>query len=123
MTPDDMDRILSCEAQIAPSSGFTAAVMDAVRREAATPPPIPFPWKRALPGMAAAALAIVVVSIASVALFMHGGAGRLPPAALPPALGSLLDGAKTIGAGWILLGLILSRVLVQLSFKLARGKV
>jgi len=32
--------------------GFLASVMDRVREEAAAPPPIPFPWKRALPGMA-----------------------------------------------------------------------
>ena len=48
---DEMDRILSGEDEILPSSGFTVSVMDAVRREAAAPPPIPFPWKRALPGL------------------------------------------------------------------------
>lgn len=61
---NELDRILS-HGEILPSSGFTASVMDAVRREAAAPPPIPFPWKRALPGLIAAgvALALLIVSV------------------------------------------------------------
>ncbi len=53
----EINRILSREDEILPSSGFTVSVMDAVRREAAAPPPIPFPWKRALPGLVAAGFA------------------------------------------------------------------
>ena len=40
---DEFDRIMS-EEEILPSSGFAASVMEAVRREAVAPPPIPFPW-------------------------------------------------------------------------------
>ena len=50
---DDLDRILS-ETEILPSSGFAASVMAAVRREAEAPPPIPFPWKRFVPGFVVA---------------------------------------------------------------------
>jgi hypothetical protein len=46
-----MDQILASEEALIPSSGFLAAVMERVREEAAAPAPIPFPWKRALPGM------------------------------------------------------------------------
>src|SRR5206468_12240322 len=45
--------------------GFVASVMDAVRREATVPPPIPFPWKRALPGLAVAGLTLGLVLILS----------------------------------------------------------
>ena len=47
MTHDEIDRILSQEEELLPSAGFTASVMDAVRREAALPAPIPFPWTAA----------------------------------------------------------------------------
>ena len=43
MKDDELDRILSKETEIAPSSGFVSAVMDVVRSEASAPPPIPFP--------------------------------------------------------------------------------
>jgi hypothetical protein len=49
---ETIDRILAADQALVPSSGFLASVMDRVREEAAAPPPIPFPWKRALPGMA-----------------------------------------------------------------------
>jgi hypothetical protein len=50
-----LDRILSSDEQLVPSSGFVSAVMERVHEEAAAPPPIPFPWKRMLPGFAFAA--------------------------------------------------------------------
>jgi hypothetical protein len=53
---EEIDRILASEEDILPSSGFHASVMEAIHREASTPPPIPFPWRRAWPGFAAAAL-------------------------------------------------------------------
>ena len=66
---DEFDRIMS-EEEILPSSGFAASVMEAVRREAAAPPPIPFPWKRALPGAVfAAATLIGILAICLMKLF------------------------------------------------------
>ena len=64
---DELDRILSEEEQILPSSGFVASVMAAVRHQAATSAPIPFPWRRALPGLAAAAVTLVSLLLAAVA--------------------------------------------------------
>lgn len=55
MKEDNLDRILKSEDELAPSSGFVAAVMERVREEAAAPAPIPFPWKRMVPGMLLAA--------------------------------------------------------------------
>jgi len=48
---DAIDNILANEPELIPSSGFLASVMERVQEESAAPPPIPFPWKRALPGM------------------------------------------------------------------------
>ena len=65
MTPEDLDRVLARDAQgVRASPRFAAAVMAAVRREAQAPPPIPFPWTRAAPGIAAALL-IVASAVAS----------------------------------------------------------
>jgi len=50
-----MDQVLGTEDEIVPSSGFLAVVMERVHEEAAitaAPTPIPFPWKRLIPGMA-----------------------------------------------------------------------
>ena len=44
-----LDRILTAEEELVPSSGFVASVMERVREEAAAPEPIPFPWKRVVP--------------------------------------------------------------------------
>lgn len=46
-----IDRALASEDELIPSTGFLSAVMDRVREEAAAPPPIPFPWKLAVPGL------------------------------------------------------------------------
>src|ERR1700719_196207 len=47
---ENLDSILGTEEELAPSSGFVSAVMERVREEAAAPKPIPFPWKRVMPG-------------------------------------------------------------------------
>lgn len=54
---------------ILPSSGFTSSVMAAITHDASAPAPIPFPWKRALPGFAAiaVALALLIATLVSMA--------------------------------------------------------
>jgi hypothetical protein len=59
MQPDELDRLLSEEGSISPSPDFADAVMSAVRREAATPRSIGFPWKPVVFAMASAALPIL----------------------------------------------------------------
>jgi hypothetical protein len=114
MEHDDLDRVLSGKEDIVPSSGFAAAVMNAVRSEAAVPPQIPFPWKRALPGLAASALALVSFPIA--ALMRPGGqAGS-------SALVTFVELARAAGAGWIALALLLSLVSVILSMRLTGSR-
>jgi hypothetical protein len=51
MKQENLDRILAGEEQLTPSSGFVASVMERVRTEAASPQPIPFPWKRIAPAI------------------------------------------------------------------------
>jgi hypothetical protein len=51
MKTEKLDRILAAEEELVPSSGFLASVMERVQEEAATPAPIPFPWKRVVVGI------------------------------------------------------------------------
>jgi hypothetical protein len=76
MTMDELDRTLLSEDPIEPSSGFTAAVMEAVRREASAPPPIEFPWRRMLAGQALAG-GLTAAAVAGVL------AGVIPVPSLP----------------------------------------
>jgi hypothetical protein len=56
---DELDRILSSEERLEPSSGFAAATLRAVQDAATEPPPLPFPWGRLVVGLAgSSALAV-----------------------------------------------------------------
>ena len=96
MHNDELDRILAGQPELLPSPMFAAKVMHAVRREAAAPPPIPFPWKRALPGFAAAAAFIAL-------------AAKAAPAQIPQhTLDAWLDAAARAGAPWLFLAALLT---------------
>src|SRR6516164_8333742 len=77
---DFVDRVLSNDEPIVPSSGFADAVMDAVRREAVLPA-AQFPWARVLTGVGVAA-----------ALWIAGASTLLTLSAnaAPPGDGSML---------------------------------
>jgi hypothetical protein len=122
---EEVNRMLSSEDEILPSSGFAAAVMDAVRREAAVPPPIPFPWKRALPGMIVAGLVFVLAVMAVVAVIVYlPMTSTVPQVSTPPSsLGSLgLHGGIESATAWTVLALLLAFVSVKLSMSLATGR-
>ena len=55
MRRDELEQILRNQEEVTPSPGFVHRVMRAAYQEADTPKPIPFPWKRAVPGIGAAA--------------------------------------------------------------------
>ncbi len=55
MNLDSIDHVLAEEEELVPSSGFLTSVMESVNDEATAPPPIPFPWARAVPGILLAA--------------------------------------------------------------------
>jgi hypothetical protein len=98
MPDDEMERILSTEREIRPSRMFAAKVMAAVRREAAVPAPIAFPWKWAAPGLAA--------GVAAIAL----GAMELPSQdwAASQVATVWMDAARQLGLGWVGLALVLT---------------
>jgi hypothetical protein len=97
-----IDRILDSEDALLPSSGFSAAVMECVREEAAAPAPIPFPWKRVLPGLVAimAALGWCVYELGR---SLISAAKNLPAVELP-VFGGNLQVYATVG--WIALALL-----------------
>lgn len=119
MTDDDLDQVLGPEDEIVPSSGFAAGVMEAVRREASAPLPLPFPWKRALPGLAAAVLALAGFLILGVKEFLQGASSTDQ---LSPALITIVKEASQLGVGWIALALLLSFASVSVSMRLAGGR-
>ena len=110
---DDLDRALASEQEILPSSGFLGGVMETVQREASAPPPIPFPWKRALPGMVAGVLAVGIVEGMSVTALVRGGSGGTVE--LPAQAASILHAVQNVGAGWILMALAISFACVKLT--------
>jgi hypothetical protein len=83
ITAADLDAALASEADnILPSSGFADNVMAAVYHEATVPAPIPFPWKRAIPGLVAAVAAVVLLCalLPSILHTLSVSAGRAPAA-------------------------------------------
>jgi hypothetical protein len=125
---DEMNRILSRENEILPSSGFAVSVMDAVRREAVAPPPIPFPWKRALPGLLAGGFALALVLVAGVVAIVQWGRAATAPQlsmSLPSLLTPILGWQRNLAgaASWTVLALLVTLVSVKLSMRLASGRV
>jgi len=121
---EEIDRILSREDEILTSSGFAVSVMDAVRREAATPPPIPFPWKRALPGLVVAGFALVLVLVTGVWALAQLGRASAPAQlsmSLPAASLSLFQGNMGSAATCTVLALLVAWVSVKLSMRLVPG--
>jgi len=118
----EIDRILSREDEILPSSGFSVSVMDAVRREAAVPMPIAFPWRRALPGLVVAGfvLAVVLVQgvVAMVQLAKTSTAARFSMP-LPSVTPSIFGGGLESAAIWTGLALLMAFVAVKFSMRLS----
>ena len=122
---DDIDHILSRHDEILPSSGFAVAVMDAVRREAAAPPPIPFPWKRALPGVVVGAGTLLLVLVAGVAVIAQLGKPTAPQFSMPSqfVMPPLFHGGMESAAIWTVLALLVAFVSVKLSTRVASGSL
>ena len=121
MNHDDIDRILSSEDEILPSSGFVASVLDAVRREAATPPPIPFPWKRAWPVAAAAAIALVGAPTLIWCERARAAGSSGEGAVSASSIESLARVAASSGAHWLILAAALTLASIIASKRLAAG--
>ena len=125
MKDPEIDRILSGQDEILPSSGFAVSVMEAMRREAAAPPPIPFPWKRALPGIVVAAFVLALVVVVGIATIVQAGRGKVSLGAT--TISSSLpwpawQGMAGSTVGWTALALIVALVSVKISMRLAAGR-
>jgi len=90
MTPDELDRVLSSEDELEPSSDLVTNVMAAVRSPDAEPPALGFPWLRFAAGVAASG----VMALAGTVLLLRSGpalatvtAPLAPLAAVAPELG------------------------------------
>jgi hypothetical protein len=101
---EPIDRILAGEDELVPSSGFSAAVMDRVRQEAAAPPPIPFPWKLALPGIL---LALAVLGWGVYALIRYALQSTANFSFALPHLNLRADHALQ-STGWVVLALVVA---------------
>lgn len=129
MKNDELDRMLSKQDDIQPSSGFAVSVMEAVRSEASAPPPIPFPWKRALPALLVAAAALVAVVVAGVATIVNVSGGAAAPevaASLSSSLSMITPHAQGgVGAdlAWTAAALLAAFMSVKLSMRLVSGRV
>ena len=110
MKGEDVDLMLSRDDNIVPSSGFTASVMEAVSREATVPPPIPFPWKWALPGLGWC-LAVTILLLTM----------RPAPSANPPSAPPVLDLPNAVRAAyWLVATFVVTLASVALSIRIAR---
>lgn len=121
VTDMEMDRILMQPDEIVPSSGFAASVMEAVRREATAPPPIPFPWKRALPFLVVAAGALVlmvVVGVEVVAQLARSSAGSGGDLAPREWLPGAMQGSLGPAVSWSALALLVAFISVRASMRL-----
>ena len=117
MTNDDLDRLLEAHDEIVPSSGFTDAVMAAVRQKAWETPPLRFPWARGALWPLTAAL-VVVLSVASG--FVGPVASELPGVVGTGELLTVIgDAASSVRLGSMVLALLVTLVSVALSSHLA----
>lgn len=114
---DPLDALLLAEFNSAellrPSSGFVHSVMDAIHEEVTAPPPIPFPWKRVLPGAIAVVCALVALVIWAARHYSAAAAGTF-------TLPSLISVNSTLS--WVALSLVLTLIAVVSSFRLANGR-
>ncbi len=125
MNDAEIDPILSGQDEILPSAGFVACVMDAVRREAAVPPPIPFPWKRALPGLALALVVMALVAVGGVFAVTHGLGGSTAPQVAATTSWSATQGMQgklNSAAAWTAIALLLTLITMKFSMRLAAGR-
>ncbi len=112
---DELDRILSTERSVTPSRDFAPSVMRAVRHEATAPPAIPFPWRRMMPIIVAAAILIMSVLI-SLPYRPAAGPSYIAESA---TMRQLLAAFATLPIGYLTAVLIGSLVTVRLSLRMA----
>jgi hypothetical protein len=110
-----VDSILATEEPLIPSSGFLASVMERIHEQARLPLPIPFPWKRALPGIL---LFIGALVWGAVELVRHGLPAGSGITLTQPHLSATLE-RPLQQAAWVALALCVSLLSWLLSRRLA----
>ncbi len=119
MTPDELDRVLSHDEEIVPSSGLAASVMDLVRSEASAPDPIPFPWRRLALGITAGVgLAAWLAWSGAMAPFW-GQVLSLSPESWIALLKDAGGAAVRTGAAWTVAALLIAGLSTGLALRLA----
>jgi hypothetical protein len=114
VTPDDIDRILAGDEDVLPSSGFEISVMEAVVKEATAPPPLEFPWLRALPGF------IALLVVLAVAIWIGIGTLNDPSAGADLEEGLRALYGKRPEIGWAVLTAVMTIVSAVLPLRLIR---
>jgi hypothetical protein len=122
MREHELDQILSEEKDVAPTATFTKSVMEAVKLEASTPPPIAFPWVRALPGLATGVFASMWIVIEGVRLYEPQHRTAFIPAPWIERLTTLIARAESSGISWILLALVVTAVCVDLTWRVSERR-
>ena len=111
MKPEELDRLLSAEPDIVPSSGFVASVMEAVTSET-TAPPLRFPWTRAWP--LAVVFAALIVWLAMLQL--------QPEVTTGPDLYARFEAIVPMATGWVAGALLMSIAITAWSLRLVRPR-
>ena len=119
MTQDRIDRMLSGDDEIVPASGFVASVMDAVRREVATPPPIPFPWVRLVIGSVAMIALAAWLAWSGTTAPIWDRLASIPADEWQAILMRAAGQATRTGATWAVGALLLSLLSSKLAVRLA----
>ena len=108
----------SNEDRITPSPQFLASVMRDVEREAASLPPLKFPWMRALPVFLAALVAIIAATAHGISLLDDPLAITL----LDRQLGQITNIAAGYELHWIVLAVAATIISLTLSSGVVRGR-
>jgi len=113
---DAVGHILAADDELVASSGFAGTVMDRVREESAALQPIPFPWRKAIPGMLllASVLGWAAWEVLRYAIEEEVQITFSAPTFSPGALHFAEE------AGWIALALAVSYVAWFLSMRVVR---
>src|SRR4030095_1461340 len=119
MREHELDQVLSGEKNVMPSAKFTKSVMDAVWTEAATPPPIAFPWTRALPGIAAGVFASMWIIIEGFRLYATQTGSTSILGTWIERLTPWIARADVAGLRWVLVALLLTTACLALTWRLA----
>lgn len=120
MEHDHFDEILSRADDIVPSSDFITNVMAAVRQEASAPPPIPFPWKRVMPGLAVGACTFGAFLVATLAPW-DGGPVQVAPG-LSSVLYAIVAAANAVELVWIAIALVFAVASMKFSMRLVGAR-